>query len=152
MRRMLPCTVTPSAITVDIIKVRSSPKNPETILVRLPSCWWWRPERLLDNDYQKEKNDAPWQFITIWLEVLQDAIEAIDIPTNTEAIVVRTNLYRLARTIKKDLYVKSKLGVRIANQIHQLLSQPPQHLRSSQGCPLELRAVLVEGGIPHLQN
>ena len=152
IRRMLPCTKTPKSVILDIIKVKSSPRNPEPILVRLPSCWWWRPERLLDDDYQKWNKDAPVQFISIWLEVLQDAIEALDIPTDTMAIVVRTNLYKLAQAIKKDLYVRSELGVKIANNIHQLLWQPRQLHRRSQICPLELRTVLVEGGTPHPQN
>ena len=72
----------------------------------------------------------------MWLEVLQDAIEALDIPTDTMAIVVRTNLYKLARAIKKHLYVKSKLSVKIANHIHQLLWQLSQLPRRNQGCPL----------------
>ena len=152
IRRMLPCTATPRAITLDIINVKPSPIKPDTILVRLPSCWWWRPERLLDDDYKQWNKNAPVQFISIWLEVLQDAIEALDIPTDTMAIVVRTNLDKLAPAIKKDLYVRSKLGVKIANHIHQLLWQSSQLPRRSPRCPLELRTVLVEGGIPHPQN
>ena len=151
-RRMLPCTTTPRTVTVDILKVKPSPYNPETILVIIHSCCWWRPERLLDDDYRKRNKGAPVQPISIWLEVLQDAIEALDIPTDTTAIVVRTNLYKLAGAIEKDLYVKSELGVEIANNIYQQLGQTRQLPQRGQRCPLELRTVLVEGGYPHPQN
>ena len=151
-RRMLPCTTTPRAVTVDIIRLKPSPKNPETILARVPTCWWWRPERLLDDDYQKQSKNAPVQSIAIWLEILQDVIEVLDIPSDTLAIVVRTNLYKLAQAIKRDLYVKSDLGVEIANNIHRMLWQRRQCSQRGPEYPLELRTVLVEGGYPHPQN
>ena len=88
--------------------------------------------------------------ICIWLETLQDSIEALDIPTATEVIVIRTNVWRLDEAVKRDLYVRSDLGAHIAGTIHQLLSRRSDDSHTEElKFPLELRSVLVKGGIPH---
>ena len=147
------CTSIPAVVSVDILKIKACPKTRNTILVRLPSCEWWRPEALLDDEYRKLNTDTPTKCICIWLEVLQDSIEALDLPTATDLIVVRTNVWKLDEAVKRDLYVKSDLGVYIAGTIHRLLSrQSDRSNNEKQTFPVELRSVLVKGGIPHPLN
>lgn len=151
-RRMLCCSTRPNALTIDILKVKSSPKTRNTVLVRLPSCEWWRPQELLDDDYKRMQGDSPIESIGVWLEVLQDSIETLDIRSATEVIIVRTNVWKLDEAIRKDLYVRSTIGVQIANTIHQLLRGSGQLGKMKQNYQVELASVLIRGGTPHPLN
>ena len=89
---------------------------------------------------------VPSCFICIWLETLQDSIEVLEIPTATEVIVVRTNIWQLDAAVKRNLYVRSGLVAHIAGAIHQLLSRKSDDSNTEElDCPLELRSVLVKG-------
>ena len=78
-------------------------------------------------------------------------IEVLDIANDTEAIIVRTNIKKLAAIIGKDLYVKSACAGRIATRIHELLLSRGCKISTSKRqtasiearCPLELRYVLL---------
>ena len=96
-------TSIPNAVILDILKVKSSPKTKNTILVRMPSAEWWRPEGLLDDEYRRLNGNSTVKSVCIWLEVLQDSIKALDVPTATEVIVVRTNIWQLDEAVKNDL-------------------------------------------------
>ena len=149
-RKMVRCTSIPKAVIVDILKIKSSPKTKNTILIRMPSAEWWRPERLLDHDYRRLNRSSTTEWIFIWLEALQDSIEAVDVPTSTEVIVVRTNIWQLHRAVERELYVKSDLGAHIAGTIHQLLSRKTgDSNEEKQDYAMELRSILVKGGSPH---
>ena len=152
-RRMLRCTSIPKAVIVDILRVKSNPRTKNTILVRMPTAEWWRPERLLEEEYRRITSNPTIESICIWLETLQDSLEVLEIPTATEVIVVRTNIWQLDAAVKRNLYVRSDLGAHIAGAIHQLLSRKSDDSNTEElDCPLELRSVLVKGGIPHPLN
>ena len=73
----------------------------------------------------------------------------MDVETATEAVVVRTNIYKLAQAIRRDLDVKDTAAMVTANEIHALLARRSKSNEGSNSCPLELRVVLIEGGTPH---
>ena len=100
-------------------------------------------------DIGKPKNGYSSEKICIFLETLQEGLEVMDIPTAAEAIVVRTNIGKLAEAINKNLYVKSLEGAKISTLIHNLLTCREQSQPKENTCPLELRSVLVKGGTPH---
>ena len=83
------------------------------------------------------------------METLQEGLEVMDIPTAAEAVVVRTNIGKLAEAINKNLYVKSLEGSKISTLIHNILKSREQSPPKENSCPLELRSVLVKGGTPH---
>ena len=92
--------------------------------------------------------------ICVWLETLLEGLEVMDVPTKTEAIIVRTNIYKLAEAIDRDLYVKSEKGMQLSRRIHTHLEELRRSLflGTNQVCPIELRSVLVKGGTPHPLN
>ena len=124
MRRMLICGKQVPSLTLDIMRVKECPKTGNRVWVRLetPSCTWKRPERLLD-DYKLVADIKEPPKTTIWLEALLEGLEVMDCPTRVEAIIVRTNIVKLAEAIDKDLYVKSTLGTLIAQRIHEWLEE-----------------------------
>ena len=61
--------------------------------------------------------------ITVLLEALLEGLEVLDCPTLAEAVIVCTNIVKLAETIDKDLYVKSTLRTLMAQRIHVWLEE-----------------------------
>ena len=139
------------SITLDILRVKECPRTDNRIWLRLetPCCLWTRPERLLD-EYHNVSEIAGPSKLTVWLEALLEGLEVLDCPTHAEAVIVRTNIVKLAETIDKDLYVKSTLGTLLAQRIHAWLGEMgkrrAQAASSTVMIPLELRTALVEGG------
>ena len=147
-RLMLPYTRRYHAVTLDIFLIKQLPKTKHPLWVVVPCCWWRRPMAIL-GEIGKPKNGDSAEKICIFLETLQEGLEVMDIPTAAEAIVVRTNIGKLAEAIDKNLYVKSLEGAKISNSIHSLLASRDQSPPKANPCPLELRSVLVKGGTPH---
>ena len=151
MRRMLICGKPVPSLTLDILRVKECPKTGNRVWVRLetPSCTWKRPERLLD-DYKLVADIKEPTKTTIWLEALLEGLEVMDCPTRVEAIIIRTNIVKLAEAIDKDLYVKCTLGTEIAQRIHSCLEEMGKSralvVKPAKTTPLELRSVLVKGG------
>ena len=138
-------------MTLDILRVKECPKTDNRVWIRLetPCCMWRRPERLLD-DYELVSDNKEPSKTTIWLEALLEGLEVVDCPTQVEAIIVRTNIIKLAEAIDKDLYVKSTLGTVIAQRIHSCLEEMGKRralaVNPAETTPLELRSALVKGG------
>ena len=151
IRRMLICSKAVPSITLDILRMKECPRTDNRIWLRLetPSCLWTRPEKLLDK-YHKVSEVAGPSKITVWLEALLEGLEVLDCPTLAEAVIVRTNIVKLAETIDNDLYTKSTLGTLIAQRIHVWLEEmdkkQAEAVSSTEIIPLELRTTLVEGG------
>ena len=106
-------------------------------------------------DLGKPLEDVTSERICVWLETLLEGLEVMDVPHETEAIIVRTNIYKLAEAIDRDLYVKSEKGAQISQRIHTHLEELSRTLNQKtkqEVCPIELRCVLVKGGTPHPLN
>ena len=103
-----------------------------------------RPEKL----QASVRPERPTSKLEIWLEALQEGLEVMDLRSDTLGVLVRTNIYKLAEAIRRDLYVKDMAAMVTSNAIHELLARLPK-IRGNSSCPLELRVVLVEGGTPH---
>lgn len=142
-RRMLKCSGYIQQL-LGIFKFKNDPRREEYLWLEVPSGAWKRPDKLPPSRHPKQTTSA----MKGWLEALQEALEVMDLPSDTEAVVVRTNIYKLAEAIRNDLYVKDISAMTTANEIHALLARLPK-TRKDSGCPLELRVVLVEGGTPH---
>ena len=132
------------------LESKASEARKTTLYVQIPSCSWTRPERLKGSYSNKTKEELASK-LCVWLETLNESLEIMMVPTGLVAIVVRTNITKLAEAIKKALYNKSNLGVLLAQQIHgQLLAMgeeanPPDPDKP----PIELLGSLVKGGTPH---
>ena len=105
----------------------------------------------LMGDIGKPKDDSPPEAICIFMEVLREGVEVMDIPDDAKAIIVRTNITQLATSIDKNLYVKSIQAVKISELIHMHLQNIGQNrpTKTNLGLPVELRSVLIRGGTPH---
>ena len=60
-----------------------------------------------------------------WLSILKDTIELAKEDAcgkYLDVIILRTNIRKLAEIVDKDLYVKSRRGMRVASEIQDLLS------------------------------
>ena len=120
-RRMLRCNGEFEYQTLDIIRAKEYPRTKNTLWLSVEACSWRRPEERLEKPSSKE--DDRDNKITIWLETLLEGLEVVDVRSQTVAIVIRTNIYKLAEAIRKDLYVKDAEGSYIAQEIHDLLAR-----------------------------
>ena len=147
---MLVCNEAPIWRLVDIWRVKKVAPAETTLYVQIPSCSWSRPERL-EGTYPNRTTEELSCKLCVWLETLNESLEVMMVPTGLEAIVVRTNICKLAEAIKKALYNKSFLGVLLAQQIHcQLQAMGVEANPKEAGTlPLELVGSLVKGGTPH---
>ena len=116
-RRILVCNKRYASVTLDILYVKEYPATDRPLWVSIPSAWWRRPARVME-DLEKPLEDVTSERICVWLETLLEGLEVMDVPHETEAIIVRTNIYKLAEAIDRDLYVKSEKGAQISQRIH----------------------------------
>ena len=149
-RTILPCSRAFDFVTLDICLIKESPRTERPLWVQVPSAWWRRPMALMGN-IGKPTDDAPPEAVCIFMEVLQEGVEVMDIPDDTKAIIVRTNITKLANSIDKNLYVTSLHATKISELIHKHLKNLGQRrsTETSMAPPIELRSVLIQGGTPH---
>ena len=129
---------------LDILRLKSEPLTEEVLWMSVPSGAWMRPDTLQASD----RPGCATSKLEIWLQALQEGLEVMDLRSDTVAVLVRTNIYKLAEAIRRDLYVKDMAAMVTSNAIHDLLARLPK-FRGKTSCPLELRVVLIEGGTPH---
>ena len=85
------------------------------------------------------------------MQALTEGLEAMDVPTGTIAVVVRTNIRKLDLMIRKDLYVRDNVARSLAqgideqlwNMRHEANMSPAKELNSTKRYPLELRSSLL---------
>ena len=149
-RSVLPCSRSFEFVTLDICLIKEFPRSERPLWVQVPSAWWRRPMALMGK-IGKPTDDSPPEAICIFMEVLQEGVEVMDIPDEAKAIIVRTNITQLATSIDKNLYVKSIQAAKISELIHEHLQNLGQRRQSKTnlGQPVELRSVLIRGGTPH---
>ena len=119
-RTILPCSRAFEFVTLDICLIKESPRTERPLWVQVPSAWWRRPMALMGN-IGKPTDDSPPEAICIFMEVLQEDVEVMDIPDDAKAIIDRTNITKLANSIDKNLYVKSLQAAKISALIHKHL-------------------------------
>ena len=119
---MLKCKESYEVEIIDIIRAKSYSKSSNTLCLRVPSVHWRRPEMSL-SELDGKNNQEGTTNIVIWLEALHELLEVLDVQTVAKCIVVRTNICQLAEAIRKDLYVKDAMGSRIAQMIHERLTE-----------------------------
>ena len=64
---------------------------------------------------------AAKSYETVWLELLLEGLLVLDIQTGVQVIYVRTNIWKLANILEKQLYVKDLVASEISAAIHAQL-------------------------------
>ena len=83
---------------------------------------------------------------TIWLELLLEGLQILDIPSNLQMVCVRSNIEKLHNIILKQLYVKDDRALCVSNEIHEqlrLMSRKKGTPKEIIKPPIELRCALV---------
>ena len=144
-RRILKCQQTTEIVWINIIRRTVNQKH--LLCVAIPSAIWERPEVPGDANLVNTKPSREGS----WLQALSEGLAAMDIPSGTIAVVVRTNIRKLDLMIRKDLYVRNKVAQSLAQGIHDQLwilgqqanTSPAKGLTSTKRFPLELRSSLL---------
>ena len=82
---------------------------------------------------------------TVWLELLLEGLLTLDVHTGLKVIYVRTNIWKLAAILEKQLYVKDNAASEVSSAIYEQL----WHLAKKATTPrvptttLELRCALL---------
>ena len=143
-RRILKCQQTTEIGLINIIRRTVNQKH---LCVAIPSAIWELPEVPGDAHLVNTKQSREGS----WLQALSEGLAAMDIPSGTIAVVVRTNIRKLDLMIRKDLYVRNKVAQSLAQGIHDQLwilgqqanTSPAKGLTSTKRFPLELRSSLL---------
>ena len=135
LRRIVPCNqMVPTKWLILFRYTATSQPLEHRIFIATPLCCWSVAE-----SKARDQKDIP---LTCWVSLLLEALQLLDLSNGeTEMVLARTNIRKLASTIKADCYVRSRKGARIASEIHDILSRS----QTSKGelIPVELRAVLL---------
>ena len=144
-RRILKCQQTTKISWINIIRRTVNQKH--LLCVAIPSAIWELPEVHGDSNLVNAKQSREGS----WLQVLSEGLAAMDVPSGTIAVVVRTNIRKLDLMIRKDLYVRGNVARSLAQGIHEQLwnmgqlanTSPTKELTSTKRYPLELRSSLL---------
>ena len=128
--------------------IRRTIHKKQTLSIATPSTIWERPESLTQSDAVGVNGSME----AVWLAALAEGLATLDIPSGTIAILVRTNIRKLEALIQRDLYVRDKIALTIARDIHNRLWQMARKANElqeekqsdSKTYPLELRCSLHE--------
>ena len=145
-RKIVRCQETCHISWINII--RRTIHKKQTLCIATPSTIWERPESLTQSDAVGVNGSME----AVWLAALAEGLATLDIPSGTIAILVRTNIRKLESLIQRDLYVRDKIALTIARDIHNRLWQMARKANEiqeekqsdSKTYPLELRCTLHE--------
>lgn len=133
-RRMLRCGQKAVSTWINIFRLQQK-TGPVVIL-------GW-PAAVAEYDvHERCSNDdgVPKKESTIWLEILLEGLEALEVPSELEVVYIRSNIRKLHIIIKDQLYIKNEQAVHVANAIHEQLSVMAQ----ADGKPKEGQEPAIE--------
>ena len=139
-RLMLRCNHKPHSTLLSILRVPCKDKGAWLFLSTPEIMAEYREAHLKVSDDGVTKS-----YETVWLELLLEALLTLDIHTGLQVIYVRTNIWKLAAILEKQLYVKDHAASEVSSAIHEQL----WHLAKKANTPrvptttLELRCALL---------
>ena len=139
-RLMLKCTHRPRSALLDIFRVPLKGGGASLFLSMQTMMAEYKEDVMRGADTGAAKS-----YETVWLELLLEGLLVLDIQTGVQVIYVRTNIWKLANILEKQLYVKDLVASEISAAIHaQLWNLALQAV--PQGVPqttMELRCALL---------